>query len=249
MKYKISFLIVIALGMAIILSSYTFQNKEGVAKISFPLGNVLVLKVGEKQMSKAVFNMNLFEGDKVKTQPQSRCEIKFKDGSIVRIDEQSIYTIEKASISDKEKNVQSELSIGKLWANVKKLTKSSDKWKLRGPSAVVAIRGTIYRMDAEADSTTLVKVYEGSVGVGSPGWQMGTVEPQKKPGPPQQIKGPEQIQGPKQVTLEEWFEIIKAQQQIMVKPDGTFQKSEFDIADDAKNSWVQWNLERDKLIE
>ena len=39
------------------------------------------------------------------------------------------------------------------------------------------------------------------------------------------------------------------QQQIIVKPDGSYQKSDFNLAQDAQSSWVKWNLERDKLIK
>ena len=67
--------------------------------------------------------------------------------------------------------------------------------------------------------------------------------------PYQYVQGPQQVQGPKQVTLEEWVEIVKAQQQIVIKPDGSYQKSDFNLAEDSKNSWVKWNQERDKLLK
>jgi hypothetical protein len=63
------------------------------------------------------------------------------------------------------------------------------------------------------------------------------------------VQGPVQVQGPTEVSLKQWFEIIKAQQQIVVRPDGTYAKSEFNLQDDEKLEWVQWNKERDKLLE
>lgn len=250
MSKKVVFPAVLILVSAIVGSAFTFMERSSVAKVSFPMGNVLVLKQGQKRMTKATFNMNLFNGDKVKTQPESRCEIKFNDGSVVRIDEQSIYTIQKADVKNNKKEVESELSLGKLWANIKKLASRTDKWSLRGPSAVVAVRGTIYRMDANADSTTQVRVYEGSVGVTPPAPALGAQQQQApRVGKPTEVQGPVEVQGPREVSMEEWYEIVKAQQQILIKPDGSYQKSDFNLADDAKSSWVKWNMERDKLLD
>lgn len=244
------FLVFSVLIIAVILLCSFFPLKnESAAKITFPLGNVFVIKKGQRQMIKGAFNMKLYLGDKVKTQKESRCEIKFEDESIVRIAEQSIYTIEKANFKTKNKEVVSKLSIGKLWANIKKLAKSSDKWQVRGPAAVVGVRGTVYRMDADADSTTKVFVYEGEVSVNPSAKRAGGMKKSVKPGAPKQIQAPVEVQGPKKVSMEEWFEIIKAQQQIVIKPDGSYKKSEFNLADDAKIDWVKWNKERDLLLE
>ena len=234
----------------ICISAFSFWQPQAVAKISFPLGNVLVLKKGEKKMSKAGFNQNLFPGDKIRTEKQARCEIKYNDGSIIRIDQQSIYTIVKVETSGNEKKVESSLSLGSLWANIKKLASKADNWLLRSPTTVVAVRGTVYRMEADEDKSSKVLVYDGSVSVAPPTWSPGGAQGNNQQGgAPKYVQGPQQIQGPKQVTLEEWVEIVKAQQQIVIKPDGSYQKSDFNLAEDSKNSWVKWNQERDKLLK
>jgi len=201
-------------------------------------------------MQKAGFNQKLFPGDKIRTEKQARCEIKYNDGSIIRIDQQSIYTIVKVETKGEEKQVESSLTIGSLWANIKKLVHKADNWLLRSPTAVVAVRGTVYRMDATDDNSSKVLVYDGSVSVAPPTWSPGGAQGnQQGGGAPKYVQGPQQVQGPKQVTLEEWVEIVKAQQQIIVKPDGSYQKSDFNLVEDSKNSWVKWNMERDKLIK
>lgn len=236
-----SFLILIA-G----LTAFSFSPEQiSVGKVSFPLGNVLVLSKGETRFRKATFNMPVKNGDKVETKKQSRCEITFNDGSIVRIDEQSIYTIEKAIITDDKKEVESSLSIGKLWANLKKLIRGKDSWKLKSPAAVVAVRGTVYRMNAGADSSTQVLVYDGQVDVRPATFGAGQSGLGAAPGPPRQIQAPTQVAGPTQVSMRQWFEIIKAQQQIVVRPDGSYAKSDFNLQEDEKLDWVQWNKKRD----
>lgn len=231
------------------LTTFSFTPEQpSVGKITFPLGNVLVLSQGATRFNKATFNMPVKNGDKVETKKEARCEITYHDGSIVRIDEQSIYSIEKAIIDEDTKEVESSLSIGKLWANLKKLLRGKDSWKLKSPAAVVAVRGTVYRMNAGADSSTQVLVYDGQVdvrpstaGTGQSG--MGAV-----PGPPRQVQAPTQVAGPREVSMQQWIEIIKAQQQIVVRPDGSFARSDFNFQEDEKLDWVQWNKKRDAEI-
>lgn len=245
--------LLLRIGIAVIITVagvYAYWSKAPVAEISFPLGNVFVIASGQNKMAKAGFKEKLYNGDKVKTGPGARCEIKYNDGSVVRIAEQSILTINHAVISKKGKNVESSLSFGSIWANIKKLASRTDSWLLRGPSAVVAVRGTVYRMDVGKDSSSAVYVYKGSVNVAPPSWNpqglgQGAVKGKK----PTYVAGPTQVQGPHQVSLKEWVEIVKAQQRIIVKPDGSYQKADFDPKADAKSSWVQWNLERDKLLK
>lgn len=228
------------------LTAFSFSPEQSsVGKVSFPLGNVLVLSKGETRFRKATFNMPVKNGDKVETKKQSRCEITYNDGSIIRIDERSIYTIEKATITDDKKEVESSLSIGKLWANLKKLIRGKDSWKLKSPAAVVAVRGTVFRMNAGADSSTQVLVYDGQVDVRPAMFGAGQSGLGAAPGPPRQIQAPTQVAGPTQVSMRQWFEIVKAQQQIVVRPDGSYAKSDFNLQEDEKLDWVQWNKKRD----
>jgi hypothetical protein len=239
---------IILLLVATFIVSFKIEEPV-VGKITFPLGNVLLLSKGATRYQKAYLNMPLRNGDKIETKKTARCEITFNDKSVVRIDEQTIYTIEKAEIGVEKTEVSSFLFLGKLWANVKKLIAGKDSWRLKSPSAVVAVRGTIYRMNSGADSSSQVLVYDGNVAVSpatQPTGQQGGTTP---PGKPTQVQGPQQIQGPQQVSMGQWLEIVKAQQQIVVKPDGSYAKSDFNMEDDAKLDWVKWNMERDKLLE
>lgn len=240
-------IVLIVISFFLFLSSAP-PKSNAVGKISFVLKNVLVLEKGAKQFKQAGFQMPVRNGDRLETKKESRAELTFNDGSVVRIDELSIYTVEKADMKENSKEVESTLSIGKLWANVKRLVSNNDSWKLKSPAAVVAVRGTIYRMNAGADSSTQVLVYDGNVAV-SPAAPAGQPSMGAAPGgPPRQVSGPVQVAGPKEVSMETWFEIVKAQQQIVVRPDGTYAKSEFNLEEDAKLDWVQWNKERDKSL-
>lgn len=241
--------IILSVLVFLFITSFAPKDADVVGKVSFPLGNVLILSKGEQQMRQVSYNMQVVNGDKIETKKQSRCELTFNDGSVVRIDEQSIYTVEKAVMTKKERNVESDLSIGKLWANVKKVVGNKDSWKLKSPAAVVAVRGTIYRMNSGADSSTQVLVYDGNVAVSPNPAATAGIGAVQVPGQPVQVQGPTQVQGPHPVSMQEWFEIVKAQQQIIIRPDGSYVKSDFNLSDDTKLEWVRWNQERDKLLE
>ena len=71
MKTKIIILTASLLIAAVSVSAYNFWQDKSVAKISFPLGNVLVLKKGEKKMQKASFNQNLYTFVKTIEGPQN----------------------------------------------------------------------------------------------------------------------------------------------------------------------------------
>jgi hypothetical protein len=50
--------------------------------------------------------------------------------------------------------------------------------------------------------------------------------------------------------MKEWFEIVKAQQMITIRPDGKQEKPQpFDLKQDEKDPWVKWNKERDLALE
>ncbi|RMG67508.1 MAG: hypothetical protein D6715_04560 [Calditrichaeota bacterium] len=243
----------IVLTPLVLLLFFNGRVVDPVGKITFPLNRVFVIRPGQDRPLMATFNMDVYPGDKVETKKESRCEITFLNGHVVRLDENSIYTLEQVEISEKRTRVESGLSLGRLWSNIRKIFSKEDYFRVKSPTAVVAVRGTIYRVNANPDSSTEVYVYQGEVAVSpakaGPGQPQGGGGGPKRLQKPSQVAPPTQVQGPTEVSLETWFEIVKAQQQIIVRPDGSYQKASFDPAKDATLDWVQWNKERDALLQ
>ena len=238
----------------LILVSFSSTSDEPVGKITFPLNRVFVIPEGSADLKMAYFNMDVFPGDKIETKRESRCEITLKNGDVVRIDENSIYTLDEVKAEEKTIQASSSLSIGKLWATIRKIFSEDDYVTVKSPTAVIAVRGTIYRLDVEKDSSTTLKVYDGEVEV-SPrtestgSMQQRTPQQQAPIGPPRDVAGPRDVQGPRDVSEAQWIEIVKAQQQFTISPDGKMQKSDFDLVEDGKSDWVQWNKKRDELLQ
>ena len=238
-------------GLFLVLVAFTSTSREPVGKVTFPLNRVFVIQEGSAELRMAHFNMDVFSGDKIETKRESRCEITLHNGDVVRIDENSIYTLEDIKVAEEKIQASSFLSVGRLWATIRKIFSEDDYVTVKSPTAVIAVRGTIYRVDVAEDSLTTLRVYDGEVEVSPQATPTGMV-PQKKTGPigpPQDVPGPTDVQGPRDVTVAQWMEIVKAQQQVVIKPDGRFEKSDFDLLEDGKSDWVQWNKKRDELLQ
>lgn len=236
----------VVMGM---VSGQLIAKTSSIAKITFYTGEVQVQKPMKNAWSKALFNQTLLSGQKVKTQEESRAEIGFADGSIIRIDSNSKLDIIDAK---KEKGgaqtATAKVWSGKVWANVNKMSKKT-KFQLESPTAVAAVRGTVYRMAVSDDQTTKIAVYSGEVAVDNKPIVKFMEQKKAKAGGKQgEIEGPTQIAGPSEVSLEQWVQIVKAQMEITIHPDGTYDIVNFNPIMDSQDDWVRWNQERDKKL-
>jgi hypothetical protein len=224
------------------------QAAKTIGSFTFILGgpqDVQIRTRGSAVWSAAKLGLGVKDGDAVKTQKESRCEIKLLDASVIRIGEVSDFEFTQANISAVQRKVKAELKSGQVYVNLNTQTSAASSFQIKAPTAVCAVRGTIYRVDG--DSTTQCTVYDGTVQVG-PAQLWG--QPIKRSGgslQPFQVPGPTQIPGPYEVSLDQWVQIVKGFQ-IRVRADGKYNKSQFDQTKDAQLDWVKWNKEMDTKI-
>ncbi len=91
----------------------------------------------------------LKKGDKLKREQviqvgeRSRVEIRFPDGTVMRLSEKSRLAMSEVHYDSKTRNkkVKVDLSIGKLWAYVKKLVTSDSSVEVKTVNAVAGVRG------------------------------------------------------------------------------------------------------------
>jgi hypothetical protein len=166
---------------------------------------------------------------------------------VIRLDANSTFQITELTAKGTAKGNRGKLSVGKVWANVSKIAKR-ERFGVESPTAVAAVRGTVYRLNVDERGATMVRVYSGAVEV------RGRAAPTSEGGPPKEgagpgeVEGPRETAGPQEVSLEEWVEIVKAQQQISVAADGSYKRAAFDPAADAREEWVRWNQARDRAL-
>ena len=224
-------------------------------KISLPLGRVQVQINGN--WSRAKPNQLVFEGNHIRTQAKSRCEIILTGGGKVRIGENAELELNEAEVKPMMKNFNANLKKGNVWVSAKAAFGEKKNVTVRTPTAVAAIRGTVFKAKAREDESS-VQVYDGKVDVNqvekfleerrkrrkdlSPKGKDG--KPKFKLGPVKEIAAPTQVSGPYEITLEEWVSLAKGMQ-INVRADGKYHLFEFDQEKDGKDDFVKWNKELD----
>lgn len=241
--------ILVAAFLLLMLASFAYAQESKIGNISFFIGrpqDVQIKHKSDKTWCNAGLKMTVRNADKIRTRAESRCEVKLLEGSVVRIGENSEFEFTDASVKKSSKKVKARLKRGKIWSNITRLRAKQEGFQIKTPTAVCAVRGTIYRIDA--DSSTKCLVYAGVVDVGPTSFWGQSQAGKSKSLKPVEVPGPYEIPPPYEVSLEEWVRIVKGFQ-IVVRPDGKFAKSRFDKAQDAKLDWVRWNKQRDLALK
>jgi hypothetical protein len=240
---------------------------QPLGKISFFMGGIKLQNTGNPKWNNATFNTGVMANDKIKTDKQSRCEVTFSNKKVMRIGEKSIVEITKDKAGVEEATVKK----GSFWLSLF-LPRGRSSFRLKTPSSVCSIRGTVYRMDCDENQTTY-RCYKGEIAV-TPFKEDGVTlsdstfsieageelilvmdfEEYKK----QQEKAIEDFKKKEMDDFEKFKQQDKQQFDDMVKKDAedfkkindmNYKKSAFDQKEDLKSDWVQWNSERDKLLQ
>ncbi|HEX2959644.1 MAG TPA: FecR family protein [Chitinispirillaceae bacterium] len=226
--------------------SICFAQNNGLdaAKIQLIQGSADVYRSASGKGIVARIGMCIRVGDTLRSREESFVEVLFINGEIIRLDENSTLVIERA---DSQK-AESSLPAGRVWVNMKKIV-SHRAFDVSTPTAVAAIRGTIYDMRAGDDQSVDVHVYDGKVAVGPSADLKKKLQgtPANKPagGEPTQVPGPTEIQGPHEVTLEQWQTIV-AGMRIKIAPEGAFTTTKFEKIE--KDTFVSQNISLDRNL-
>lgn len=152
----------------LVLVLATFANAWGPsAPPSLPLGRVIAVEgsVEFKAANAADYEKlagapsPLSPGDHLRTGPHGRAAVILRDGSRLEVGQSTVFTVE----NDDPSYISILLSLGRLRAAVSK--RPGRLFQIASPSAVAAVRGTEFTMEARADGTSLVEVAFGQVSV------------------------------------------------------------------------------------
>jgi len=249
-------LVIGIIGLAAVIGVvFSAPDAHEFGKISLPLGKVQVKTESGTEWERAMPNRKVYEGDVIRTLEKSRCEITLSTGGKVRIGADSELELNSADVKPMEKNYQAKLTKGNAWVSAKAAFGEKKNVSIRTPTAVAAIRGTVYRTKADEDESS-VMVYDGKVAVNqSTNVDEKTGEaksdkpgeggkPKFKLGPVQEVQAPTEVAGPYEVSLEDWITLVKGMQ-INVRKDGKYSMFQFDQAADSSLDFVKWNQELD----
>lgn len=191
-------------------------------------------------------------GHFVRTGEGARAELKFPDGSVVRIGSASMIHVDGSAIDGKTKAVKVEATLvgGKVWANVSKMVGSDARFQVKTQNAVAGVRGTVFRVNLDKDQATVVKVYNGAVAVSNSPFFTNKAEGSGAVGPIRSDR--KQIAPPfEKVSKKEWEQRVEKMMSVRVGPDGVMsQASSFSMEEETKKEaeeaeWVNWNLSCD----
>lgn len=145
----------IAVGLVLNVAYAKDVNKVG--EISKLEGNVELKSKWELVFKPALANSSLFAGDTIRTKSDGWVEVKFDNGNIITLQEDSNLLIEKY-VQDLKKDAYENIlniNLGKMRAKVEKL-KEGSLFEIQTPTAVAAARGTIIFIEANSELSRLL---------------------------------------------------------------------------------------------
>jgi hypothetical protein len=199
---------------------------DNAAKVSYLVGKVDVHRAGKTIPVRV--SMDCQVGDTLVSTTASRLELRYPDNTLLRLDENTRMVLTNRVAGKPEPTLLG----GKTWANVKKIGQGGTGFGVRTPTAVAAVRGTVFGVSS-SDSASSVKLYEGKVDVGS-----------QKTDSIARSKSRNEVAGPKEVSLEDWVRLLRGEE-VTFKRDGTWSRAKFDPTSDLQDPWVKFNADRD----
>ncbi|MCD6423200.1 MAG: FecR domain-containing protein [Elusimicrobia bacterium] len=151
------------LGFALLFVSLSFLQaaEQHIAIVSKSEGNVFALKQGATNWIKVKQDDVFSEGDILKTEENSSCEMYLINGTIFEMGSSSRLKI--VTLTGTEKKIKQstlELEMGELFSKVEK----GIDYSVKMPQAVCAVRGTEF-VAAVSREQSEVAVFDGKVGV------------------------------------------------------------------------------------
>jgi hypothetical protein len=151
-----------------VLASILFAEDDDAtlqkAFVKTMLGTVEVNSITAAKWRAARAGMMVKMGWTIRTYVESSADIEFETGTMLKIGENSVVTLEKLVKDNSAQATKSNVKVatGKIWANVKKLTNTKSEFEFETPTAVASIRGTKLGIEVDKGGTQL-DVYEGLV--------------------------------------------------------------------------------------
>ena len=127
-------------------------------------GRVEILKSGVKAWEPAVKGRPVAEGDSIKTGAGAWCEILFKEGSFIKLEENSEAAADSLKVSAEGRVFSFSFLKGKaLWMAARLKGRLASKFSVRTPATTCAVRGTDFSMIVSTSGQTTVGLFEGKV--------------------------------------------------------------------------------------
>jgi hypothetical protein len=130
---------------------------------------VLVVESGTVEVAQSPYHvvtgqMNIKQGDSIKTGSDGKASVVLFGSSVVRLDSSTEINLAELSPEKDARKVSINQSSGRIWSKVIKLS-GIDNYQINTPRSVATIRGTGFDSWIKLDGTVEVSVVEGAVNV------------------------------------------------------------------------------------
>jgi hypothetical protein len=157
-------IVVFALALCGAFSSYG-QSTSVVARAAGVTGQAILLTPGLAPLAlTAGYILN--PGDRIDTRGGGRVVIDLSDGSMVVVAPESVVTLKdyRAAASLRE---LFGITLGMVRVKINHFAGKPNPYRMNSPTASIAVRGTEFSIEVDAEGATQVVVYEGAVEVAS----------------------------------------------------------------------------------
>lgn len=137
-------------------------GKKPAAVVVFKSGSAQYARAEENIWKEIFVKLGLYSEDKVKTGRASSVHLQLSNQTILRLQPQSFIIINK--VDQKSRDAVFTLQEGNLHARVESMRNTGGRLMLRTPAAIAAVRGTVFELQASAQSSGLA-CHEGQVDV------------------------------------------------------------------------------------
>ncbi|MFZ5628737.1 MAG: FecR domain-containing protein [Spirochaetota bacterium] len=137
-------------------------GKKPAAVVVYKSGKAQYARAQESVWKEVFVKLGLYSEDQVKTGPASSVHLQLSNQTILRLQPQSFIIVNK--VDKNSRDAVFTLQEGNLHASAESMRKSGGRLMLRTPSAVAAVRGTVFELQASAQSSGLA-CHEGQVDV------------------------------------------------------------------------------------
>jgi len=136
--------------------------------IEITSGNVEKLKDDQKTIEKKLSTGDeLVENSIIKSDNTGKAVIHFSDGSVLRLDSNSIIQLNQGSFNENTGSLKVNVSlfIGRVWSKIIGLTTADSVWQVKTGNTVATVRGTAFGMEVDKNNQTKVIGSEHTVSI------------------------------------------------------------------------------------
>ncbi|HNS32117.1 MAG TPA: FecR domain-containing protein [bacterium] len=167
-------------GQTILFPASMMKGTPVAGIVTFIKGSADFKMPGSEEWKPLGLKDKVVEGALVRTGEESSMEIRFEDGNTFLLHPNTTIGLKTARKSgDSYSKYKMSISMGKLISNVQKSTGKESTVQIEAPTAILGVRGTVFRSYVAPDGTTKFEVLEGEVVVEG---QKKTVEVKKGEG-------------------------------------------------------------------